>query len=115
MSLFDQQPMGPVPARRPTRIPPDPELERAGLDQPVELIGVVPVELRAAHYSPRRRKRWITVVTWLLILPLALSIVGGAIGMIMAPESIPAPSLAALAVVGLILMTAYLVWRRLRR
>ena len=55
------------------------------------------------------------MVTWLLILPLALSMLGGAIGMIMAPESIPAPSLAALAVVGLILLTAHLVWRRLRR
>lgn len=35
--------------------------------------------------------------------------------MIMVPESIPAPSLAALAVVVLILLTAHLVWRRLRR
>lgn len=70
---------------------------------------------RVRGVKPCRRSTRITVVTWLLILPLALSIVGGAIGMIMAPESIPAPSLAALAVVGLILLTAHLVWRRLRR
>ncbi|HVK46023.1 MAG TPA: hypothetical protein VM429_14105 [Micropruina sp.] len=51
----------------------------------------------AADPAPRPLARW------------------GAIGMIMVSESIPAPSLAALAVVGLILLTAHLVWRRLRR
>ena len=35
MSLFDQQPMGPIPARRPVRYVPDPELEAAGIDPDV--------------------------------------------------------------------------------
>lgn len=48
MELFDQQPMGPVPARRPIIIPLDPEL-RDVFDPTaveVEVVGPVPWELQ---------------------------------------------------------------------
>lgn len=115
MSLFDQQPMGPVPARRPIRILPDPELEQAGLDrEPIEVVGEVPYELRAAVESPHRPKTWTIVVAWLLILPFAFSVGGAVVALVMAPDAIPAPNAIALGLVVLITVAAHLVWRHLR-
>lgn len=83
--LFDQQPMGPVPARRPIMMPPDPELE-AALDDPstasVRLVDPIPDELVGgadqgrAPRSPLERGwrtvRWIVAVA--LLVPTAVGI-----------------------------------------
>jgi hypothetical protein len=74
MSLFDQQPMGPVPARRPILVPPDPELEQAVEDPAaveVELVDPVPRELRdATPPTGPRRRRWVWLFALVLVLPL---------------------------------------------
>jgi len=84
MVLFDQQPMGPVPARRPILMPPDPQLEELladpGMAQ-VELVGPVPMELREPLPGLRRpitwrRLRW--VLAFLLVVPTIFNLVSAA-------------------------------------
>ena len=61
MVLFDQQPMGPVPARRPILMPPDPQLEELMADPgmaEITLVGPVPMELREPLPGLRRSTVW---------------------------------------------------------
>ena len=74
MSLFDQQPMGPIPARRPILLPPDPELE-AATDDPVsaqiDLVGPLPPELAHATAMPphpRAAERSLRALLGMLLL-----------------------------------------------
>jgi len=85
MAMFDQQPMGPVPARRPILMPPDPELEDLMSDPAtaeVTLVGPVPMELveplRGRQPGPRpwRWLRW--VVALLLVVPTIFNLVSAA-------------------------------------
>lgn len=82
MAMFDQQPMGPVPARRPILMPPDPELEDLLADPAtaeVTLVGPVPMELveplRGREPGPRpwRWLRWL--VALLLVVPTIFNLV----------------------------------------
>jgi len=81
MVLFDQQPMGPVPARRPILMPPDPELEALMSDPAtaeITLVGPVPMELVEPLGGPRRppawrRLRW--VLAFLLVVPTFFNLV----------------------------------------
>lgn len=120
MSLFDQQPMGPVPARRPVIVPADPELEGAGVDPTTASIRVmkpVPTELR--RHEPLRARRHVFryIVGSLLIVPFAAAVVVGMVG-VGRPESadgrMTGPFLISFAVVGLVILGASLVARRLR-
>jgi hypothetical protein len=85
MVMFDQQPMGPVPARRPIMMPPDPELEDLMSDPAtaeVTLVGPVPMELveplqgQERGRSPWRALRW--VVAFLLVVPTIFNLVAAA-------------------------------------
>ncbi len=80
MSLFDQQPMGPVPARHPIMMPPDPELE-AVMDDPasaeVTLVGPLPRELaEASEPGPRRVTAWQVVRVAFVLLLVAPTVYG---------------------------------------
>lgn len=81
MPMFDQQPMGPVPARRPILMPPDPELEDLMSDPStaeVTLVGPVPMELVEPLGGQRRppRWRWLRwVVASLLVVPTFFNLV----------------------------------------
>ncbi|MGV8907605.1 MAG: hypothetical protein ACOH1Y_01360 [Propionicimonas sp.] len=81
MVLFDQQPMGPVPARRPILMPPDPELEALMSDPAtaeVTLVGPVPMELVEPLGGPRRPPagRWLRwVVALVLVVPTLFNLV----------------------------------------
>jgi len=86
MAMFDQQPMGPVPARRPIMMPPDPELEDLMSDPAtaeVTLVGPVPMELvepiqgRERGRSPWLALRW--VVAFLLVVPTIFNLVTAAL------------------------------------
>ena len=77
MSLFDQQPMGPIPARRPILIPDDPEVQAAGIDRSLVEVTVVspaPRELRGYVAPPRRSHRLRIAVCVLLLLPYLPSV-----------------------------------------
>ncbi len=84
MPMFDQQPIGPVPARRPILMPPDPE--REALSDPenaeVTLVGPIPMELveplhgRQPGARPWRWLRW--VVALLLVVPTIFNLVAAA-------------------------------------
>lgn len=85
MPMFDQQPMGPVPARRPILMPPDPEREALMSDPEsaeVTLVGPIPMELveplRGRQPGPRpwRWLRW--VVALLLVVPTIFNLVAAA-------------------------------------
>ncbi len=85
MAMFDQQPMGPVPARRPIMMPPDPELEDLMSDPAtaeVTLVGPVPLELveplrgQERGRSPWRVLRWLVAV--LLVVPTIFNLVTAA-------------------------------------
>jgi hypothetical protein len=85
MVMFDQQPMGPVPSRRPILMPPDPELEDLLSDPAmaeVTLVGPIPMELveplrgRERGHSPWRALRW--VVAFLLVVPTIFNLVAAA-------------------------------------
>ena len=78
MVLFDQQPMGPVPARRPILMPPDPQLEALMSDPAtaeVQVVGPVPMELREP-LPGKPRTAWLRL-RWLLALVLLLPTVFG--------------------------------------
>jgi hypothetical protein len=82
MSMFDQQPMGPVPARHPILMPPDPDREALMSDPEsaeVTLVGPIPMELveplrgRPPGTRPWRWLRW--VVALLLVVPTIFNLV----------------------------------------
>ncbi|HEY3339342.1 MAG TPA: hypothetical protein VGK18_12620 [Propionicimonas sp.] len=84
MAMFDQQPMGPIPARRPILMPPDPQLEELLADPgmaEVTLVGPVPMELREPLPGKRRpttwrRLRW--VLAFLLVVPTIFNLISAA-------------------------------------
>ncbi len=123
MSLFDQQPMGPVPARRPILLPPDPELEGATPDPStahVDLVGPLPPELELAAPTPPRpgvaERSVRTILGVLLLAGLTLGVVLGFAGFL-APDgsNMYLPRLIAFAVVAVVLLTTAAVYRRRSR
>jgi hypothetical protein len=124
MSLFDQQPMGPVPARRPVVIPEDPALAELGIDPtgvPIRVVEPAPAELRRAMPSRPRRHRLRVAVGLLLLLPTALSLGAGILSLSGAWASADAPPidtttriafLLAVALVGAVVVGAYAIFRR---
>lgn len=80
MSLFDQQPMGPLPARRPRIVPEDPALAELGIDPtgvPIRVVDPAPRELRHPTPSTPRRHWFRMIVAFLLLLPTAGGLVTG--------------------------------------
>ena len=124
MVLFDQQPMGPVPARRPILMPPDPELEELMSDPAtaeITLVGPVPMELVEPLGGPRRppawrRLRW--VLALLLVVPTFFNLVWVVIYLVGDdPDStlMRVPRLAGAGVLLAILVIAHLWFRRRAR
>lgn len=126
MSLFDQQPMGPVPARHPILLPPDPELE-AVVDDPVSaevtLVGPVPRELAdAAAPAPRPVTAWQVLRVVLVLLLVAPTVYGLAfwtiqlvVGGAALDEQVRVPALFVAAGLVVVITIAHLTWRRVWR
>jgi len=125
MPMFDQQPMGPVPARRPILMPPDPELEALMSDPlaaEVTLVGPVPMELveplggRQPGTPSWRWLRWL--VALMLVVPTIFNLVAAASYLFGDdPDSLllrPARLIAA-AIVLAVLLVAHLLFRSRRR
>lgn len=122
MVMFDQQPMGPVPARRPILMPPDPELEALMSDPTtaeVTLVGPVPMELVEPLRSrpPRppawRRLRW--VVAFLLVVPTLFNLVWVMIYLVGDdPDGalVRIPRLIGIGILAVVLLGAHLWFRR---
>jgi hypothetical protein len=125
MPMFDQQPMGPIPARRPILMPPDPQLEELMADPgmaEVKLVGPVPMELREPLPGRRRpatlwrRLRW--VVAFLLVVPTIFNLIAAASyflgddpdGLLMRPAR-----LIGAAIVLVVLLVAHLLFLSSRR
>ncbi len=117
MSLFDQQPMGPIPARRPMRFAPDPELEAIGVDPAtaeIELVEPRPAELTDPVSRPRRH-RVRDAIAWLLLIPMLLSLGVSAVTLIRpeaAGDRMTVPYLSSAGAVLAIIVGAYLLFRR---
>lgn len=126
MSLFDQQPMGPVPARHPIMMPPDPELE-AAVDDPasveVTLVGPVPRELAdAAEPGLRRLTAWQVVRVAFVLLLVAPSIYGLCVWTIQLvlggdalDDQVRVPALFVAAGLVVVITIAHAWWRRVWR
>ena len=126
MSLFDQQPMGPVPARHPILLPPDPELE-AVVDDPVSaevtLVGPVPRELAdAVAPAPRPVTAWQVLRVVLVLLLVAPTVCGLAfwtiqlvVGGAALDEQVRVPALFVAAGLVVVITIAHLTWRRVWR
>jgi len=124
MVLFDQQPMGPVPARRPILMPPDPQLEELMADPgmaQVELVGPVPMELREPLPGMRRPTTWRSlrwVVAFLLVVPTIFNLISAASYLLgQDPDSLlmgPA-RLIGVAMLLVVLLVAHLLFRGARR
>jgi hypothetical protein len=124
MAMFDQQPMGPVPARRPIMMPPDPELEDLMSDPAtaeVTLVGPVPMELveplRGRQPGPRPWQwlRW--VVALLLVVPTVFNLVSAARYVFVDDPGgtlVNVPRLIGAAVV-LVILVVVLLWSRAAR
>lgn len=123
MVMFDQQPMGPVPARRPILMPPDPELEALMSDPAtaeVTLVGPVPMELvEPLRGQPRRRPAWRRlrwVVAFLLVVPTLFNLVWVVIYLAgdFDPDGtlVRIPRLIAIGILALVLLSAHLWFRR---
>jgi len=126
MAMFDQQPMGPVPARRPILMPPDPQLEDLLSDPAtaeVTLVGPVPMELveplrgRERGPSPWRALRW--VVAFLLVVPTIFNLVVAARYLLEDdPDGVllrPARLIGAAVLLAILLVAHLLFLRRARR
>lgn len=119
MSLFDQQPFGPIPARRPIRVPPDPELEAAGIDPdvtPIELVDP-PAEL-VEPVTTRHRHPVRNLIAWLLLIPLLAQVVVGAFLLAQPNETgsrMTVPYLISGALVLAVILVAYLLFTRSQR
>lgn len=115
MSLFDQQPMGPIPARHPVRYLPDPELDAAGVDPAAEIELVEP-PLELVDPVPTSRRPGVRhVITWLLLVPFALALILSAVPLVNpegADDRLTAAYLISAAVVLAVIGTAYLIFRR---
>lgn len=117
MSLFDQQPFGPVPARKPVRLVPDPELEAIRSDADVTEIEVLeprPAELVDPVTQPRHhRVRYL--VAWLLLVPMLGSLAFSAVTLIQpegAGDRMTVPYLVSAVIVLATILAAYLLFRR---
>lgn len=122
MTLFDQQPFGPVPARRPNLIPHDPELEGLGVDYPdlrLEVVAPVPAELADADATPPRRHLGLRVVAWLVLLPLLAQLVIGTVMVItgeqFAGDGMRTPALISIGLVLAAIAGAWVLFVRSRR
>jgi hypothetical protein len=117
MSLFDQQPMGPVPARKPVRYVPDPELEAAGVDPEaveIEVMEPRPAELRAP-VAGRHGHLLRNTIAWLLLAPFLLSLIGSAINLAQREESddrLTTSYLVAAGIVLAVIVVSHLLFRR---
>lgn len=115
MSLFDQQPMGPIPARHPVRYLPDPELDAAGVDPAAEIELVEP-PLELVDPVPTSRRPGVRhVITWLLLALFALALILPTVSLVHpegADDRLTAAYLISAAVVLAVIGTAYLIFRR---
>lgn len=117
MSLFDQQPMGPIPARRPVRYVPDPELEAAGIDPDhaeVEVLEPRPAELIDGVAKPARH-RVRNLIAWLLLAPMLLSLILSIVSLAYpegAGDRMLLPYLISAVIVVAVIGGAYLLFRR---
>ena len=123
MSLFDQQPMGPVPARRPILMPPDPELE-AATDDPatadIELVGPVPTELQSADPIPPHPSRKLRSLRILIVVTLLWESVVGfviALATTLIPNGSPEylPRVISFCIVAAVVVLAAVIWRHRSR
>ncbi len=125
MAMFDQQPMGPVPARRPILMPPDPEREALMSDPEsaeVTLVGPIPMELveplRGRQPGPRpwRWLRW--MVAFLLVVPTIFNLViaaGYLLGDYPDGVLVRQARLIAAAIIVVVLLVAHLLFLGARR
>lgn len=120
MSLFDQQPMGPVPARRPVMNPPDPA--REGLPYPeamdVHVEQPVPSELEDEDSGDTQtsNRHWFRfTVASILIVAFVISVVGGAFALFHPSENtLIGIAGMTVAVVVTVVIVAVRVWSRWR-
>jgi hypothetical protein len=117
VSLFDQQPFGPIPARKPILMPPDPDLE-AATDDPthakIELVQPIPPELAGAPQESHRRHNWTRLIALLVLAPMIAGIVAGAVVQFDPSATDQIPAVGAISLVALIavVVTAEWLWRR---
>ncbi len=118
MALFDQQPMGPIPARRPVNIGQDPESAAAGIylgTTPVEVLGPVPRELTTGTPS-KPRKHPIRIAVGILVLaPMAMNLLFGLLDLVRSEDDpeMRTPRVLAVGIVFLVIGCAHLVFRHL--
>ena len=118
MALFDQQPMGPIPARRPVNIGQDPESAAAGIylrTTPVEVLGPVPRELAARTPSSPRRHPIRIAVGILVLAPMLMNLLFGLLYLVRSEDDpeMRAPRLLAIGIVIAVIGCAHLVFRHL--
>ncbi|MFT4294430.1 MAG: hypothetical protein QM582_03350 [Micropruina sp.] len=118
MSLFDQQPMGPVPARRPMIIGQDPDSAQAGIDLPttrVEVLAPIPRELAAAAPYRRRRHPIRIAVGVLVLAPMLVELLFGLASLIRSEDDpeMQTPRVLAIGIVLVVIGCAHLVFRYL--
>lgn len=122
MSMFDQQPMGPVPARRSIMMPPDPELEALVADPvtvEVRIVGRSPRELAEAAVPalPRRRRWGRGAIALLLVLPMVFEIGWATLNLLVVGEDddVRGPGIIVAFLVAATMLAAHAVWRHTRR
>ncbi|MFT3971008.1 MAG: hypothetical protein QM695_12215 [Micropruina sp.] len=118
MALFDQQPMGPIPARRPMNIGQDPESAEAGIylgNTQAEVLGRVPRELRTGTSSKPRRHPVRIAVGILVLAPMVLNLLFGLLYLVRSEDDpeMRTPRVLALGIVFLVIGCAHLVFRHL--
>ncbi len=118
MALFDQQPMGPVPARRPVNIGQDPDSAAAGIylgATPVEVLGPIPRELAAGKPSTPRRHPIRIAVGILVLAPMVMNLLFGLLYLLRSEDDpeMRTPRVLAIGIVFLVIGCAHLVFRHL--
>lgn len=118
MALFDQQPMGPIPARRPVNIGQDPDSAAAGIylgATPVQVLGPVPRELAAGKPSMPHRHPTRIAVAILVLAPMAMDLLFGLLYLLRSEDDpeMRTPRLLAIGIVFLVVGCAHLVFRYL--
>ncbi len=118
MALFDQQPMGPVPARRPVNIGQDPDSAAAGIylgTTPVEVLGPIPRELAAGKPSTPHRHPIRIAVGVLVLAPMVMNLLFGLLYLLRSEDDpeMRTPRVLAIGIVFLVIGCAHLVFRHL--